>query len=131
MFDVYWIAKDSFLVGRIRGILDAKAAEQIVSFFETKEAMSKGGFSRFLDLNQLEGIELSSYDIAQLAARRREFNPNEIIVKSALFATDPLALGLARMYERLLQSPRIEVRVFDDVPAAAHWLGVDLDSLKL
>jgi hypothetical protein len=33
------------------------------------------------------------------------------------------------MYEQLLNSPRIQVRVWDDVQAAADWLEVELDGL--
>lgn len=131
MFDTYWIAKETLLVGRLKGILDASTAEKVIEFIETKEIISQVGFSRFVDLSQLEGIHLSSYDVIRLAARRREFNPNDFFVKSAFFATDPLAFGIGRMYEQLLRSPRIEVRVWDDMREAATWLGVKLDSLTI
>ena len=131
MFDIYWIARESLLVGRFKGIMDAKTTEQIIEFIETKEVICNNGFSRFCDFTKLEGIHLSSYDVLQLAARRREFNPNDILVKSAFLATDPLAFGIARMYEQILKSPRIEVRVWDDIREAADWLGVALESLTL
>ena len=104
-------------------------AEEIVDFVETREIVAETGFNRFCDLTQLDGIHLSSDDVLQLAARRREFNPNDIRVKSAFLATDPLAFGIARMYEQMLNSPRIEVRVWSDMQAAADWLGVNLDRL--
>jgi hypothetical protein len=130
-FDVYSVQKDSLLVGRLTGVLDVKMAESIVEFVETKEILSEKGFNRFCDLTQLEGIHISSQDVRQLAARRREFSPNDIRVKSAFFAPDPLAFGISRMYEQLLNSPRIQVRVWDDMQAAAAWLGVDLGRLTL
>jgi hypothetical protein len=131
MFDVYVINRDSLMVGRPKGVLDAAEALDIVEFIEIREAQIETGFNRFCDLTHLEGIHLSSSDLGQLADRRREFNPNNVRVKSAFFATDPLAFGIARMYELLLNSPRIEVRVFNDVQAAADWLGVKLDRLTL
>src|SRR6185436_17934406 len=108
-----------------------ETAEKVVEFVEGKEVMSETGFNRFCDLTHLDGIRLSSCDVIQLAIRRRIFNPNDIQVKSAFLATDPLAIGIARMYEQVLHSPRIEVRVWRDMQAAAGWLGVSVDDLRL
>ena len=131
MFDIYVIEKDALMVGRLTGVLDAKMAEKLVDFIEAKEVVTETGFNRFCDLSQVAGIHLSSDDIQQLAVRRRGFNPNDIRVKSAFFATEPLAFGISRMYEQMLNSPRIEVRVWGDMKIAAEWLGVELNSLKL
>jgi hypothetical protein len=56
------------MVGRLKGILDAKTAEKIVEFVETKEIVAETGFNRFCDMTQLDGIDLSSDDVHQLAA---------------------------------------------------------------
>jgi len=129
IFDVYVIPSDKLLVARPKGVFDAATAEKIIEFIELKEAEEETGFNRFCDLSCLEVIYLSPLEVARLAARRREFNPNDIRVKSAFFATSPLAYGIARMYERMLDSPRIEVRVWSDKQAAADWLGVNQDKL--
>ena len=127
MLDVYTINDDNVLVARLRGVLDAQMAEKLVEFVEIKEMEAETGFNRFCDLTHLEGIRLSTGDIVRLADRRRAFNPNYVHVKSAFWATDPLGFGIARMYEQLLNSPRIEVRVWGDKLAAANWLGTKLD----
>ena len=124
------IETDSLLIARPVGTLDAALAEEIVEFVEMKEEQHGNGFNRFCDLTQLKGIHLLSEDIVQLAERRRWFNPNSIAVRSAFFATDPLAVGIARMYEQILMSPRIEVSVWDKMQGAADWLGVKVDKLK-
>jgi len=131
MFDVYVIDKDALMVGRLTGVLDAKTAGKLADFIEAKEVMTETGFNRFCDMSQLDGVHLSCADVHQLAARRRAFNPNDIRVRSAFFATDPLAFGISRMYEQILNSPRIEVRVWDDMQSAADWLGVELNRLTL
>src|ERR1700722_13187238 len=100
VFDVYVVPKDALLVARFKGILDAPMAERIVEFVELKE--SETGFNRFCDLTHLDEIHLSPTEILQLAVRRRTFNPNDIHVKSAFFATDEVGLEIASMYERLL-----------------------------
>jgi hypothetical protein len=131
MFDVYVIDTAALMVCRPNGILDAHAAERIVDFVEIKEEQLESGFHRFCDLSRLDSISLSSQDLGKLAARRRAFNPNSVHVKSAFLASHPLALGIARMYEQLLQSPRIEVRVFTDVNSAAEWLVIKPELLRL
>jgi hypothetical protein len=130
MFDVYVIDSEALMVGRPNGILDAQTAERLADFIEIKEEQLEAGFNRFCDLTCLDSINLSSGDLHQLAARRRAFNPNNVHVKSAFLATHPLAFGVARTYEFLLHSPRIEVRVFQDLEAAAEWLSVKPDTLR-
>jgi hypothetical protein len=129
VFDVYAINGDKVWAVRLRGVFDAPVAEQLAEFIEIKEVEVETGFDRFCDLTHLEGISLSTADIVRLADRRRAFNPNDIHVKSAFWATDPLGFGIVRMYEQLLNSPRIEVRVWRDAQAAADWLGIKLDKL--
>jgi hypothetical protein len=130
MMDVYVIEGDALMVGRPKGILDAQTAARIVEFIEIKEMETETGFSRFCDLSRLEAIHLSFAEVLTLAKRGSLFNPNEVRVKSAFLASNPLAFGIARMYERLLKSPRIEVRVFSELDAAAEWLGVTSDRLN-
>lgn len=130
MLDVYMIKSEALLVARPKGILDAKSANTIVEFVELNEKIEETGFNRFCDLSRLLGIHLSCTEVLGLAARRRAFNPNDIRVKSAFYATNPLAYGIARMYEQLLNSPRIKVRVWNDMQAAGEWLGVKSHRLK-
>jgi hypothetical protein len=131
MFDVYMLQEDALLVGRPAGTLDVRMAEEVVDLVEIKEILMETGFNRFCDLTRLDGIRLSTIEVHKLAERRRAFNPNDVHVKTAFLATDPLAFGVARMYEQLLDSSRIEVRVCRDVKAAADWLGVEMGKLTL
>jgi hypothetical protein len=130
MLDTYMIDALALMVARPKGILDASEGIRIVDFIEIKEIESETGFNRFCDLTGLDSIHLSRADISELAARRAKFNPNNIHVKSAFLAKDPLSFGIARMYERLLCSERIEPRVFSKLEDAADWLGVKPDKLK-
>ncbi len=131
MLNVYSIPRESLVVARPVGIFDIKSAESLIEFIEIKEELTETGFHRFCDLTRLKGIQLTTEDVLRLAARRRAFNPNDIRVKSAFLATDPLAFGIARMYELVLNSPRIEVTTWWDLQSAANWLGVQADLLTL
>jgi len=131
MIDIYVIESDALMVARPKRILDAHAAKTIVEFIEIKEEHFETGFNRSCDLTALEGIQLSDAEVLCLAARRSSCNPNDIHVNSAFLATHPLAYGIARMYEQILHSPRIEVRVFSQLEPAAEWLGVKPERLTL
>ena len=131
MLNVYSIPREALLVARPVGIFDIKSAESLVDFIEIKEELTETGFNRFTDLTRLKEIHLTSADVLRLAARRRAFNPNNIRVKSAFLATDPMAFMIARMYELVLDSPRIEVATLRDLQSAANWLGVRADLLTL
>jgi hypothetical protein len=50
-------------------------------------------------------------------------------VKAAFLAGNALAFATAKLYEMLLRSDRIEVRVFQDVDQAAQWLEVAAEKL--
>ncbi len=131
MIDIYVVESDKLMVARPKDVLDAQTAERIIEFIEIKEEQLESGFDRFCDLTYLEGVNLSFAELAQLAERRGAFNPNDIRVKSAFLATHPFAHGIARTYEQILHSPRIEVRVFSQLKAAADWLAVKPDRLTL
>jgi hypothetical protein len=131
MFDVYIIESEALVVGRVRGVLDAKVALEIVKFIEIEEAAIETGFNRFCDLSRLDRTSLTPADILTLADRRRKYNPNSVRIKSAFLATNPSAIELAQTYEHLLNSRRIEVRVFTELEAAAEWLGTTPDRLLL
>ena len=75
MFDVYVIEAESLFVGRFKGTLDFSEATRIVEFIEIKESNFETGFNRFCDLTHLEGICLSSGEVAELAGHRSAFNP--------------------------------------------------------
>jgi hypothetical protein len=130
MIDTYMIESAHLLVSRPKGILDAEMSQRIFGVIEMKEKAVETGFNRFYDLTRLDGILLSSADVSALVDRRRAFNPNDVHVKSAFWATSSPALEFANTHAQLLNSPRIEVRVFTELAAAAEWLGVKPDELK-
>jgi hypothetical protein len=131
MLDIYVLEDESLLVGRIRGTLDLRLATKLVELIEFKEAELERGFNRVCDLTRLEGVRLTEKDVQALALRRLIYNPNNVRVKSAFIAVDPLAKGMASMYQALMASDRITVRVFDSYESAASWLHVAPEKLKL
>jgi hypothetical protein len=110
------------------GALDAKLAEEILHFIESEEAASSEAFDRFANLDALSAVHLSFADVEEIAARRIECY-RSTPVKSAILAVNPLAFGMARMYERLMVRSSIEVRAFCRLTSAAAWLNKPIEVL--
>ncbi len=50
-------------------------------------------------------------------------------IKSAIFATDPVAIHYATLHAVVTQGSPIKVRVFEDRQKAAQWLNVPIELL--
>ena len=109
-----------------RGELDDELADEITGVVESEELYQQLPFHRYADFSQLSSIRLKIGHVFQIAAHRREVDQS---VKSAFFATTVVGLGIARMYESLMEGAGIQVRVFREREAAAEWLGVPVEIL--
>src|SRR6266480_904997 len=84
-------------------------------------------YYRYTDFSGLTHIRLKVghvFDVAKLP--RTVSEP----VKSAFFSDTTVGLGIARMYESLMEEATIQVRAFRERTAAAEWLGVPLEILQ-
>jgi hypothetical protein len=130
MFDDHLLKSDQLLICRPAGTLNYELALALIEGIERREQGEDGWFDRFVDTTGLDGISLSLVEMRKLTQRRRDFNPNEGKVKAAFLAGNALAFATAKLYEMLLRSERIEVRVFRDVEEAARWLEVAAEKLQ-
>ena len=74
------------LLAHPTGVFDGEMAEEIVHFIEVWEVVRQEGFDRFCDLTGLDAIRLSASEIRQIAMRRRQFNPNQVPVRTSIFS---------------------------------------------
>jgi hypothetical protein len=130
MFDDHLLESESLLICRPSGTLNFDLALAVIEGIEEREKRSEHWFDRFIDMTLLDGISLSLVEMKKLTQRRREFNPNQGKVKAGFLAGNALAFATAKLYEMLLGSDRIEVRVFRDVEEAAEWLETDAANLS-
>jgi len=106
-----------------RGVFDDEVADRIIEFIESQEHIAETPFHRYMDFNGLTEIHLKVGHVFNLAEHRRADYVGER-VKSAFVSDWVVGLGIARMYERLMEGAPIEVRAFRSRTAAAEWLGV-------
>lgn len=110
------------------GLLNATRAREILRFIEAQEQSATEPFHRFADTSGLDAIHLTFADVEELAQSRIDSYQGPP-VQSAILARNPLAFGIARMYEQLMRRSPIELRVFTKLSAAADWLHVPRDVL--
>src|SRR5437762_11941176 len=110
-----------------RGLFDDALADKIIEAVGSEEHVEEVPFHRYTDFSGLTHIRLKVghvFDVAKF--RRGVVEP----VKSAFFSDTIVGLGIARMYEALMEEATIQVRAFRERAAAAEWLGVLLDILQ-
>src|SRR6478609_4867057 len=106
-----------------RGVLNDEVADRIVEFIASQEQIADTPFHRYTDFNGLTEIHLKVGHVFNIAEVRRANYVGER-VKSAFVSDWVVGLGIARMYEKLMEGAPIEVRAFRSHAAAAEWLSV-------
>jgi hypothetical protein len=81
------------------------------------------GRDRLIDATAVTGIQVDFEAVTRFAEDRRRYCRARR-VKAAVLVTSNVMFGLARMYEQMLENPRVAVEVFRDRAAALAWLGV-------
>lgn len=110
------------------GILDDEMADRVVEFVETEERIGKNPFHRYTDLAGLTRLQLGLDHVFEIA-KRRQRGYGGPPVKSAFYAVRLISLCIARLYQELMHSTRIQVGVFRDRAAVAGWLSVPVEVL--
>jgi hypothetical protein len=109
------------------GLFDDALADKIVEVIGLEERLEEAPFHRYMDLSGLTHIRLKVGHVFEVAKQRRAVREP---VKSAFFSETIVGLGIARMYEALMEEATIQVRAFRERGAAAEWLGVPLEVLQ-
>lgn len=90
-------------------------------------AIEEGGTvtpPRMTDLRGITDPAVGYTEVARLADRARS-RPLLAPIRSALVVTQPVQLGLARMFQILNEHPQITLRIFEDEATARAWLTAD------
>lgn len=77
--------------------------------------------ARLIDLTRVASCNIRYPEVSDHAdSRQKRTYPNRY--RSAIVAREPVAYGLARMFESLHDSPFVEMRIFAERSAAESWL---------
>ena len=110
-----------------RGLFGDALADKIVTVVGVEESVEKEPFNRYTDFSGLTRVQLKVGHVFDVAKQRRTVAQP---VKSAFFSDTSVGLGIAKMYEALMEDAIIQVRAFRERAAVAEWLGVPLEILQ-
>ena len=113
-----------------RGTLDDRLLDAIAEWLCAIEKVSLP-FKRYIDFSQLTDISLRTRHVLDFARQRADEFRGIHPVRSAIFAADWVAFGIASLYETLMANTPIRVRAFRDRLGAAEWLEVPAEILNL
>jgi hypothetical protein len=113
-----------------QGTLDDLMLDQIAEWLVDIE-QEYLPFERFVDFSQLTAFAVRPRHIFEFARKRAEQFTGVEAVRTALFSDDWVGLGIARLYESLMENTLIETRAFFDLARAAEWLAIPVDVLTL
>lgn len=112
--------KGTYFLARWYGVITAGDLVRLASEAETLENALPEPLDRIADISEVSSFEIGYPELSALAERRRarKFSHS---VKSAIIATSPVQVGLARMFQTLNDNPQIEIRVLRSVEEALNW----------
>jgi len=110
-----------------RGLFDDALADKIIGAVGSEERVEEVPFHRYNDFSGLTHIRLKVGHVFDVAKLRRGVSEP---VKSAFFSDTIVGLGIARMYEALMEEAIIQVRAFRERAGAAEWLSVPVEILQ-
>ena len=115
---LYFAFRGEFNLADLRN--GAEAASQI----EAEAAISP---DRIIDISAVESMNLNFADMQALVKLRRAA-PLKNNVKSAIVALTPVQYGFARMFQTILENPKITVEIFMDQDSARAWIIMNKNS---
>jgi len=127
--EVEFLEEVRLLIWRPRGVLDEAAVNKVLVDLIRRETMAAQPFNRFSDLSGLESFHLTFKYVFHVALYRRLSYVGRGPIKSAFYVTHPEAAHLVRIHALMTDHSSLEVEMFEELEAAAEWLGVPFELL--
>jgi len=119
------------LVYRPRGIMTDKRLDQLIEMLEREENKAAKAFNRYSDLSKLDAIDIDFKTVFRFSLHRRLFYKDRPAVKSAIYVISPAAARIVKIHVVMTDLSPLKVRMFEEIPAAAKWLGVSVEDLQI
>jgi hypothetical protein len=114
-----------------KGKLTEKRIERDIVYLEEAEDRSKHPFNRFTDTTDADLSELTFNQILRISLHRRLRYNNRPRVKSAFYFNSDEAERIIKIHALMTGHSPIQVRLFQEIEAAAKWLGVSVADLQM
>ena len=128
--DVTFIEDVSLFVWRPSGVLNEVQVDKILVFVVEQEKKLGRPFNRFTDMTALDAVELTFKYVFHVALYRRLSRRGREAVRSAFFVTDSEMARSIKLHALMTDHSPLKVAMFEDLAAAAKWLGVSVELLR-
>jgi hypothetical protein len=128
--NVEYVKDVNLFIWRPLGVLNEALVNNIVAFVEEQEETLGQPFNRFTDLSTLDMVDLN-FDYVFHVALYRRLSYTSAKVKSAFYAPSSGAGHYAKLHKLLTDYSPLQVSVFTEREAAAKWLGVPIELLRV
>ncbi len=119
------------MVWKPHGVLDQALVNEMVAFVEAAEERAQKPFNRFADLSALDAVDLNFRFIFHIALHRRLAFESHPPIKSAFYVTSTDSAHYAKLHAMLTDHSPLHVSLFTELDAAANWLGVPVEALRV
>jgi hypothetical protein len=124
-----YIKEYNLLIYTPNGTMDLN---MILNYYEDLNKIGKDKcLKRLINFNELNHISFGYKDMNAISKMRdysqKEYTKN---IKISLYATNPLAIGMANMIKVLLQKENYEIQFSRDLKEASKWLDVPEEILN-
>ena len=121
----------SLLIWKPHGILDQELVNEIVAFVEAAEERAQKPFNRFADLSALDAVDLNFRFVFHIALHRRLAFEAHPPAKTAFYVTSPDTAHYPKLHAMLTDHSPLHVSLFTERAAAAKWLDVPIEALRV
>jgi hypothetical protein len=129
--DVIFHRAERLMVWIPHGVMDAQRIEQLVNALAHEEALAQTYFHRFSDFSFVDRVNLDFDYVFNAALLRRLTHASGPKVKSALVVKSLEAIHYSKLYATLTERSSLYVRLFNNLEAAASWLGFPVALLSI
>lgn len=119
------------MVFRPRGILTEKRIDKDIELLEAAEDQHDQPFNRFSDISKVTDIKLGFQQVFRISLHRRLRYGDRPAIKSAFYVTTDEAARIVKTHALLTHYSPIQVKMFEELPAAAEWLNVSVEDLEM
>lgn len=127
---VYLRPELGLLLWKPTGLLTEKTVNEITAYVGEQEAGSDQSHLRFIDTTELTAVELNFRYVFHVALYRRMSRQARPTIQSAFLVRNPGFAHYFKLHAVLTDHSPLQVRVFEEIEAAANWLKVPIESLQ-
>ena len=129
----YFFKTENLVIWQPKSVLDSSKIINFINFLDENSRKRDPHFNRFIDLTKISGISVNYQNLLPIAQARRTYYDSNLTrkVKMGFLVDNPLAFGMARMYQSLSDDKHMDVTISENPEELVDFLNVDRSELGI